>query len=90
MIEVFHFKNGAKIIKLNSAVTNLNVWGNLMCHCGRDKNTKEPLDWLNRQILNQNLYFHMTSENFERCDAITNQFKQDTNSRFHCEGGQKV
>jgi hypothetical protein len=41
MIEILHFKKGAKTIKLNAAVTNLNVWGNLMCHCGRDKNTEK-------------------------------------------------
>jgi hypothetical protein len=38
---MLHFKKGAKIIKLNTAVTNLNVQGNLMCHCGRDKNTEK-------------------------------------------------
>jgi hypothetical protein len=26
MIEILHFKKGAKIIKLKAAVTNLNVW----------------------------------------------------------------
>jgi hypothetical protein len=47
MIEILHFKVGEKIIKLNATVTNLNVWGNLLCHCGRDKNTKKKtLDWL--------------------------------------------
>jgi hypothetical protein len=35
MIEILHFKKGAKTIKLNAAVTNVNVWGNLMCHCRR-------------------------------------------------------
>jgi hypothetical protein len=35
MIEILHFKRGAKIIKLNATVTNLSVWRNLMCHCGR-------------------------------------------------------
>jgi hypothetical protein len=38
VIEILHFKKGAKIIKLNAAVTNLSVQGNLMCHCRRDKN----------------------------------------------------
>jgi hypothetical protein len=38
MIEILHFKKGAKIIKVNAAVTNLNVLGNSMCHCRRDKN----------------------------------------------------
>jgi hypothetical protein len=41
MTEILHFKKGAKIIKLNATMTNLNVWGNLMCHCGRDKNTEK-------------------------------------------------
>jgi hypothetical protein len=41
MIEILHFKKGAKIIKLNTAVKNLNVWGNIMCHCRRDKNTEK-------------------------------------------------
>jgi hypothetical protein len=41
MIEILHFKVGAEIMKLNTAVTNLNVQGNLMCNSGRDKNTKE-------------------------------------------------
>jgi hypothetical protein len=41
MIEILHFKKGAKIIKLNTAVTNLNVRGNLMGLCGRDKNTEK-------------------------------------------------
>jgi hypothetical protein len=46
MIEIFHFKKGAQIIKLNTTLTNLNVQGNLMCHCRRDKNRGKPLDWL--------------------------------------------
>jgi hypothetical protein len=41
MIEILHFKKGDKIVKLNAAVTNLNVQGNLLCHCGRDKNMKK-------------------------------------------------
>jgi hypothetical protein len=41
MIEILHFKEGAKFIKLNAAVTNLNVQRNLMCHCGRDKNMEK-------------------------------------------------
>jgi hypothetical protein len=41
MIEALHFKNGAKIIKLNTTVTNLNVQGNLMCHCRRGKNMEK-------------------------------------------------
>jgi hypothetical protein len=32
---------GEKIIKLNAAVTNLNVQRTLMCRCGRDKNTEK-------------------------------------------------
>jgi hypothetical protein len=39
MVEIMNFTNGATIIKLNDAVTNLNVQGILMSHCGRDKNT---------------------------------------------------
>jgi hypothetical protein len=38
MVELLNFKNGATVIKLNVAVTNLNVWGLLMSYCGRDKN----------------------------------------------------
>jgi hypothetical protein len=41
MIEILHFKMGAKIMKLNISVTNLNIRGNLMCHCGRDENTEK-------------------------------------------------
>jgi hypothetical protein len=41
MIEILHFEKGAKITKLNVAVTNLNVRENLICHCGRDKNMKK-------------------------------------------------
>jgi hypothetical protein len=41
MTEILHFNMGAKIIKLNAAVTNLNAQGNLMCHCGRDENTEK-------------------------------------------------
>jgi hypothetical protein len=49
MIEILHCKNGAKIIQLNAALTNLNAEGNLMRHYGRDKNMeKEPLDWLTK------------------------------------------
>jgi hypothetical protein len=40
MVEVLHFKKGVTIIKLNTAVTNLNVRGFLMFHRGRDKNTE--------------------------------------------------
>jgi hypothetical protein len=38
MTEIMNFKNGATIIKSNATVTNLNVCGILMPHCGRDKN----------------------------------------------------
>jgi hypothetical protein len=41
VIEILHFKNAAKIIKLKAAMPNLNVQGNLMCHCRRDKNTEK-------------------------------------------------
>jgi hypothetical protein len=40
MIKILNFKKGATIVKLNAKVTNLNVWGILMSHCGRDKNTE--------------------------------------------------
>jgi hypothetical protein len=36
MVQVLNFKKGATIIKLNTAVTNLNVWEILMSHFGRD------------------------------------------------------
>jgi hypothetical protein len=43
MVETLNFKMGATIIKLNTA-----VWGILMSHCGRDKNTENiPRSWLN-------------------------------------------
>jgi hypothetical protein len=41
MIDILHFKKGAKIVKLNAAVTNVIVWGNLMRHSRRDKNTEK-------------------------------------------------
>jgi hypothetical protein len=40
MVELLNFKNRGTIIKLNTAVTNLNVWGILMSHCRRGKNTE--------------------------------------------------
>jgi hypothetical protein len=40
MVEISNFKKGATFIKLNTSVTNLNVGGILMFHCGRDKITK--------------------------------------------------
>jgi hypothetical protein len=43
MIEILHFKKGAKIMKLNATMANLNDWGNLMCHCGRDNTEKNHL-----------------------------------------------
>jgi hypothetical protein len=43
MTETLHFKKGAKIIKLNAAVANLNVRGNLMFHCGRGNMEKNHL-----------------------------------------------
>jgi hypothetical protein len=39
MVEILNFKKGVAVIKLNAAVTSLNVWGILMFHCGRDKRT---------------------------------------------------
>jgi hypothetical protein len=42
-----NFKKGGTIIKLNAAVTNLNVWRTVLTHCMRDKNMENiPLDWL--------------------------------------------
>jgi hypothetical protein len=41
MIEILHFKRGAQIIKLITTVASLNVMGNLMCHCRRDKNMEK-------------------------------------------------
>jgi hypothetical protein len=38
MVEILSFKKGARVIKLNAAVTNLNVWGILMSLCRRNKN----------------------------------------------------
>jgi hypothetical protein len=35
---MLNFKKGATIIKIKAAITNLNIWGVLMSHCGRDKN----------------------------------------------------
>jgi hypothetical protein len=40
MVEILNFKKGATIIKLNATVTNLNVRGILMSHCGTDTNMK--------------------------------------------------
>jgi hypothetical protein len=34
------FKKGTTIIKLNTSVTNLNVWEIFISHCGRDKNAE--------------------------------------------------
>jgi hypothetical protein len=47
MAEIFDFKMRATITKLTAAMTNLNVRGNLISHCERDKNTENiPLNWL--------------------------------------------
>jgi hypothetical protein len=47
MADILNCKKGATIIKLNTTVINLNVWGILMSHCGRDTNMENiPLDWL--------------------------------------------
>jgi hypothetical protein len=40
MVEILNFKYQATIMKLNTAVTNLNVRGILMSHFRRDKNTE--------------------------------------------------
>jgi hypothetical protein len=45
-------KGGATIIKLNAAVKNVNVWGTLLSHCRKDKNTENiPLNWLISETL---------------------------------------
>jgi hypothetical protein len=47
MVEILNFKKGVTIIKLNAAVTNLNVWGILFSQCKRDTNTGNILlNWL--------------------------------------------
>jgi hypothetical protein len=47
MVEISDFNKGATVMKLNTAVTNLNVWEILMTHCRRDKITENiPLNWL--------------------------------------------
>jgi hypothetical protein len=47
MDDILNFKKGATIIQLNTTVINLNVWGILTSHCGRDKYTENiPLNWL--------------------------------------------
>jgi hypothetical protein len=47
MVEILNFKKGETIIKLNTAVTNLNARGILMSHSGRDKNTEHiSFRWL--------------------------------------------
>jgi hypothetical protein len=49
MVEIFNFKRGGTIIKLNTAVTNLNVREILISHCRRDKNMKNiALNWLSQ------------------------------------------
>jgi hypothetical protein len=37
MALILNFKRGVTIIKLNTTVTNLNVWGILMSHCRRER-----------------------------------------------------
>jgi hypothetical protein len=47
MFEILNFKKGVTITKLNTSVTNLNVWRILMPHCGRNENMENtPLNWL--------------------------------------------
>jgi hypothetical protein len=36
MVAILNFKKGATTVKLNTAVTNLNVQGNVIAHCGID------------------------------------------------------
>jgi hypothetical protein len=47
MDETLNFKQGATIIKLNTAVTKLNVQVIFMSHCGRHKDMENiPFNWL--------------------------------------------
>jgi hypothetical protein len=50
MVAILNFKNGAMIIKLNAAVTNLHVQGILISHCWRDKN-KENKHFLTKLLI---------------------------------------
>jgi hypothetical protein len=40
VFEIQNFKKGATIIQLKAEVTELNIRGILMFHCGRNKNTE--------------------------------------------------
>jgi hypothetical protein len=55
MIEILHFKKGAKIIELNTAVTYLNVPGELNVPLWERKHGKEPLDWLSSIVFGEHL-----------------------------------
>jgi hypothetical protein len=56
VFEIFNFKKGATGIKLNTAVTNLNVLRISVSHCGRDKNMEYiPLNWLLYWLLRSEL-----------------------------------
>jgi hypothetical protein len=47
MVETLNFEKRATIMKVDAAVTNLNVRGILISHCGRDKSTESiPFNWL--------------------------------------------
>jgi hypothetical protein len=50
MVRILDFKMRGIITELNAIVINLNVWGILMSHCGRDKNTENiPFNSLSNQ-----------------------------------------
>jgi hypothetical protein len=77
------------IIKLYTAVTNLNVQGNLISHCGRDKNIKYILDWL--MYLNLMSFLHLTfnfnyPKSYNPCVKFLKlkRSKQILNEKFHC------
>jgi hypothetical protein len=39
MVEILNFKEESNNHKIKCCLTNLNVWGLLISHCGRDMNT---------------------------------------------------
>jgi hypothetical protein len=51
MIEILHFKKGVKIMKLNAAVTNLNVQGNLLATVGEIRTQKRTTLLANSEAL---------------------------------------
>jgi hypothetical protein len=63
MIEIMYYKNGAIIIKLNAAVSNLNVRGILMSLCGRDEHGTHTLHWSSKGTI---LLVHVLSRYVSR------------------------